>query len=125
MVRGIPSVLIPNAAYATAHSGKMSLPVEASSLIYSHFEHVSGIPAQNGGEGVAISKLNLLDVLIGQISQIRKNTPLQINADPAGGVDSLIENMRKQIQQVKTSSQAMPYIPSPGAESGSLFSIIS
>ena len=125
MVRGIPSILIPNAAYTTVDNGKMSLPVEASSLIYSHFEHVSGIPVQNGGEGVAISKLNLLDVLIEQIKGIKKNSPLQIDADPRGGVDSLIENMRKQILQAKASSEAMPYIHSPRMENGSLFNIIS
>jgi hypothetical protein len=124
MVQGIPGVSIPGATYSTVHIGKMSFPVDSSSLIYSHFEHVSGVPAQNATEGVAISKLNLLDVLIGQINQINKNAPVRINADPTGGVDSLIENMTNQIANAKAMSEAMPYIPFPGAESGALFSII-
>ena len=123
MVSGISNLLIPSAAYSTAHSGKMSLPVDSSSLIYSHFEHVSGIPAQNGTQGVAISKLNLLDVLIGQINQVKRSAPLKISSDPAGGIDSIIENFRNQIIKAKVSSEAMPYIHSPRAESGTLFSI--
>ena len=57
MVSGIPNIAIPTINYTTAHNGKMSLPVNSSSLIYSHFEHVSGIPAPEGTQGVAISKL--------------------------------------------------------------------
>ena len=123
MVSGISNLLIPSAAYSTAHNGKMSLPVDSSSLIYSHFEHVSGIPAQNGTQGVAITKLNLLDVLIGQINQVKKSAPLRINTDPTGGVDSIIENIRNQIIKAKAVSQTMPYNHSPRAESGTLFSI--
>ena len=123
MVSGISNLLIPSAAYSTAHNGKMSLPVDSSSLIYSHFEHVSGIPAQNGTQGVAITKLNLLDVLIGQINQVKRNVPVRASSDPAGGIDSIIENLRNQVVKAKASSEAMPYIPSPRAESGTLFSI--
>ena len=128
MIHGIPNSSVPAINYATAQSGKMSLPVDSSALIYSHFEHVSGIPAPKGTQGVTISKLNLLDVLIGQINQMKTSakSPLVI---PSAGIteknlDALIENYRNQIKEAKTASTAMPYIHSPSAQSGAVFSIV-
>jgi len=126
MVRGIPNITVPTISYSSAaQSGKMSLPVDSSSLIYSHFEHVSGVPAPKGTQGVTISKLNLLDVLIGQINQINKDrTPLSSTPSvPAGQMDALIESYRNQIRQAKAASEAMPYIRSPGIQAGAMFSL--
>ena len=127
MVRGIPNITVPAISFSVAaQSGKTSLPVESSSLIYSHFEHVSGIPAPKGTQGVTISNLNLLDVLIGQLNQIKKgHAPLPpASAAPAGQVDALIENYRNQIKQANAASAAMPYIPSPNTQAGAVFSLI-
>ena len=126
MVRGIPNISIPNLAYSTAQGGKMSLPVDPSSLIYSHFEHVSGIPAPKGTQGVTISKLNLLDVLIGQLNQIKKGNASLSSASgvPDSGIEALIESYKNQIRQAKAASAAMPYIPSPNTQSGAVFSVI-
>ena len=122
MVRGINGLSIPSLSYASAQGGKMSLPVDPSSVIYSHFEHVSGIPAQNGLQGVSISKLNLLDVLIGRLNQ----APIPTKpVNPFEGIDSAIESYRNQIRQAQAASAAMPYIPSPNAQPGALFNLIS
>jgi hypothetical protein len=127
MVSGVSSITIPTVSYTAAQNGKMALPVDSSSLIYSNFEHVSGIPAPEGTQGVSISKLNLLDVLIEMVNQLNKipvaQTPLNLN--PTEGVDVLIENMENQIRQAKAASEAMPYYPSPNAESGLLFNLFS
>ena len=125
MVRGIPNISIPTLAYSMAQGGKMSLPVDSSSLIYSHFEHVSGIPAPKGTQGVTISKLNLLDVLIGQLNQIKKGgTALSVSGVPDSGIEALIENYKNQIRQAKAASAAMPYVSSPDTQSGAVFSVI-
>ena len=132
MVRGIPNSSVPAINYAIAQGGKMSLPVDPASLIYSHFEHVSGIAAPKGTQGVTISKLNLLDVLIGQLNQIKKGSaalsPVQGASGnsagmSAGRLQTLIENYSSQIRQAKAASAAMPYIPAPSAQSGAVFSI--
>jgi len=127
MVRGIPNITVPAIGYTQAQGGKMSLPVDSASLIYSHFEHVSGIPAPKGTQGVAITKLNLLDVLIGRLNQIKKDAkPIPpAMATKEGRLDALIENYRNQIRQAKAASAAMPYLRSPNTQSGALFSIIS
>ena len=125
MVSGISNISMPTISYGSANIGKMALPVDSSALIYSHFEHVSGIPAPDGTQGVSISKLNLLDVLIGQLNRIQKASLTQSSADPTEGVDALIENLRSQIKQAKASSEAMPYNPAPNMEPGALFSLLS
>ena len=125
MVRGVPNISIPALAYSAAQGGKMSLPVDPVSLIYSHFEHVSGIAAPKGTQGVSITKLNLLDVLIGQLNQVNKGSTFASGPGlPDTGIDALIERYANQIKQAKAASAAMPYIPSPSAQSGALFSLI-
>jgi hypothetical protein len=134
MIRGIPNISIPNPGYSMVQGGKMSLPVDSSSLIYSHFEHVSGIPAPKGTQGVTINKLNLLDVLIGQLNQIKKGGIYQDKvlmsekADAglleAPRLDKMIEDFANQLRQVKAASTAMPYIHSPSVQPGALFSLL-
>ena len=131
MVSGIPNISVPTLGYTSAHSGKMSLPVDTSALIYSYFEHVSGVPAPKGTQGVTISKLNLLDVLIGQLNQIKKGGPalslnqaLSAEHGDSQSLDALIESYRSQIMQVKAAAEAMPYTPTPSAPSGAIFSLL-
>ena len=129
MVYGIPNITVPSIGYTMAQAGKMSLPVDPSALMYSHFEHVSGVPAPKGTQCVTISKLNLLDVLIEQINQVKKGgTPLSpastLQGSSAENLETLIENYRNQIRQVRAASAAMPYIHSPSAQSGAVFSLV-
>jgi len=109
----------------------MSLPVDSSALLYSHFENVSGIPAPKGTQGVTISKLNLLDVLIGRLNQVKKGsasleTPIgnQARGLNAGNLDTMIENYMNQIRQASAASKAMPYLPSPNTQPGAVFNLI-
>jgi len=129
MVGGISNISIPNLSYSVVNFGKMSIPVDSSSLVYSQFEHVSGVPAPDGTQGISISKLNLLDVLIGQLSRIRQSAPaqpqVQSTVNPYEGVDALIEKLSSQIQQAKSASEVMPYNLSPNAGTGVLFSLFS
>jgi hypothetical protein len=122
MIRGMNGVSVLSLSSNLAQSGKTSLPVDPSAVIYSHFEHVSGIPAQNGLQGVSISKLNLLDVLIGRLNQA---PPPSKPVNPFEGIDSIIESFNNQLRQAKAASAAMPYTPSPNAHPGALFSLIS
>ena len=121
MLRGINGLSVPS-LYTLAQGGKTSLPVDPAAVIYSHFEHVSGIPAQNGLQGVSISKLNLLDVLIGRLNQ----APAPRKAvNPFDGIENAIESYRNLVRQAKANSDAMPYIPSPNARPGALFTLLS
>ena len=124
MTRALSNISVPVVGYSMANRGRMSFPVDNSSLIYSHFEHVSGIPAPKGTQGVAISKLNLLDVLIGQLNQIRKGAaPSPGRGMSDSGIDALIENYRTQIKQAQAASAAMPYNPSPSVQAGAVVNV--
>ena len=102
-------------------AGKMYVPVSKSALLYSHFDHVSGVAASNGQSGVSISKLRILNSLIERVSAI-KNEPAQsvkeISPDQA---DALIQNYQKQLQQ----AIQVPYMLN-GAQPmvGDLFSLL-
>ena len=125
MVHGIHGIQIPNFSYNLTQNGKMSLPVDPSFVIYSHFEHVSGIPAQEGIHGVSISKLKLLDVLIGRLNEAVKAAASNSKLYSLEGIDSLIESYLAQLQKEKAASSVMPYIPSPDIQPGVLFTLIS
>jgi hypothetical protein len=106
----------------------MSLPVSSSNYIYSHFKHVSGVPAPEGVQGVSITRLKILDVLIEQLSQIKQRGDASLR--PAGPmsdeqIDALIEQYEGQIRQAQAASVAMPYKPAPAAPAGALFSFTS
>ena len=104
-----------------AAAGKMYVPVSKSALLYSHFDHVSGVAASNGQNGVSISRLRILNSLIERVSAI-KNEPAQsvkdISPDQA---DALIQNYQKQLQQ----AMQIPYMLN-GAQPmvGDLFSLL-
>jgi hypothetical protein len=115
-------------ALNTAAGGRIALPVEPSSLLYSHFKNVSGVPAPEGSNGITISKLNILDVLIEQMNQIKqKPEPVPvINSEDrmAAMVEAKIDSIRAQILEAKEARGNMPYIQAPLAETGSLFSLV-
>jgi len=130
MISSVSNMSIPSISYTFANNGKMTLPVDSSSLVYSHLKHISGVAAPEGTQGVSISKLNLLDVLISRLNDTGKNafSPNQasFNAAHFKGQysDALIESYTNQIRQAQASSNAMPYIPSPNASSGAVFNIL-
>ncbi|MDR0587039.1 MAG: hypothetical protein LBG26_07355 [Treponema sp.] len=116
----------PSIGYAitAARTGRMSLPVSRSSYIYSHFEHVSGVPAPEGSQGVTITKLKILDVLIDQLSQIKKQPAPDSGMSPSNErIDALISQYEGQIKAARAANSVMPYIPAPSAPSGALFSL--
>ena len=102
------------------NQSRMSLPVAPADYIYAQFEHVSGTPAPEGVQGVTISKLKILDTLIDQLQQIKKNpeffSTLSASTDP-------ISSLVSQIRQAMTAHAAMPYLPNPAAPSGAVLNL--
>ena len=101
--------------------GKLYVPVSRSALLYSHFDHVSGIAAGSGQQGISISKIRILNSLIDRLSAIKnqpKDSYTDISDDQA---DALINLYQKQIQQTVAQK---PYVLA-GAQpmAGALFAI--
>jgi len=100
MSQGTPNISIGYAMSAgRSLGGRMSLPVSPSMYIYSHFRHVSGVPAPEGAQGVSISKLKILDALIERLSQIKKQSnPVQRENISDERIDALIDQYEQQIR---------------------------
>jgi hypothetical protein len=89
MINGTFGVYIPSTTqYTTRQNGKMSFPVRPASLVYSHFEYVSGTRAPDGSNGVDISKLKLIDALIARFYELG-NRPV-FHSEEASGSFSLL-----------------------------------
>jgi hypothetical protein len=125
----VPHQAFPTIGYAISASmeGRTSIPVAPGMVIYSHLRHVSGTPAPEGTQGVNISKLRILDVLIEQLSKMKSQQKQEAPAMEFGNLDgndeqrinALIEQYQKQI---KTAQSAGIYAPTAPA-SGILFNI--
>ena len=104
-----------------AAAGKLYVPVSKSALLYSHFDHVSGVAAKAGQNGVSISKIRILNSLIERMAAIKNEPSKQVSNISPEQADALIQNYQKQLQQALQT----PYILS-GAQpmAGDLFSLL-
>ncbi len=105
----------------SAAMGKLYVPVSKSVLLYSHFDHVSGVAARSGQNGVSISKLRILNSLIEHMSAIKNEKPQTVQNISPERADALIKNYQQQLQQALQN----PYILS-GAQpqAGDLFTLL-
>ena len=128
MIHGVISnSTVPSFGYVMNASdrGRLALPVDPASVIYSHFRHVSGVPAPEGRQGVAISKLNILDALIEQMNQIRKSGSSSDFAQiPEDLMDTMIGFYHTELHLAMEVQVETPYIPIPLAQSGAIFNIM-
>ena len=106
---------------SSAVMGKLYVPVSKSVLLYSHFDHVSGVAASSGQSGVSISKIRILNSLIEHMATIKNEAPETVGDISPERADALIKNYQQQLQQALQT----PYILS-GAQpmAGDLFSIL-
>jgi len=130
-INEIPYPAFPSLGYAITISqsdGRASVPVSPSAYIYSHFEHVSGVPAPEGVKGVNIDKLKILDTLIGQLSKMKQEpeTPesytIGTDQDNEKRINNLIEQYQNQVRTAQAANAGNPYA-APAPLLGAIFSI--
>jgi hypothetical protein len=103
----------------------MSLPVSPSAYIYSHFRHVSGVPAPEGVKGVTLNKLKILDTLIEQLGKMKQQPRPSFGVpgeDAEKRINALIEQYEGQIRAARALQSAAPYA-SAAPFSGAVFSL--
>ncbi len=110
---------------ASANASKLYVPVSKASLLYSHFDHVSGFVAKNGQNGVSISKIQILNTLIDHLSAIKSGkVPAAVKNSTPEQIDSMITNYQTQIRQaVQAASSVANGVAGAKPEPGALFSI--
>jgi hypothetical protein len=94
--------------------------------IYSHFRHVSGVPAPEGTRGVTISKLKILDSLIEQLGRLKNQgkISLETGGESDEHLDILISQYEQQIRQAQAAGAAMPYSFASTAATGAVFNLV-
>ena len=129
MLQGIPNLSLSGINHVVVQGGKVSLPVDPSALVYSHLTYVSGVPAPEGTRGVDISRLNILDALIGQLNQLREGRAEEASlsdffpSNYDGTVESIIVGFNDHVRQARADAEAFPYLPAPDASPGILLNI--
>ena len=127
----IGSIPFPSIGYAitVSQGGRTSVPVNPSAYIYSHFKHVSGVPATEGESGVSINRLKIIDTLIEQIARLKKEPEpeLSLSLDLQEQendirINELIEQYHRQVRDLQTASMGNPYaLAAP--QGGAIFNI--
>ena len=112
----IGTVPFPTVGFAinASQGGKASLPVAPSAYIYSHFEHVSGVPTTEGENGVSINRLKIINTLIDHISQMKRAPEPLFNVteqDNENRMNTLIDQYHNQIRDMHAANASNPYAP--------------
>jgi len=115
-IGSVPNYTFPSIgqAISMSQSGRVSVPVSQSTLIYSQFKHISGVPAPDGVSGVSINKLKILDTLIDQISRMKKEPDPQMDIkmqDSEAKFNHLIEHYQNQVRQIQADGAKTLYPP--------------
>lgn len=106
-------------------SGKLFVPVNPSAVIYAQFNHISGVAAPKGQSGVSISKIQILNSLIENLSKIKgaQNSPKKSVRITEAQADVLIEKYQKEIARSVQAAQAQFMLNGVKPEMGAVFSI--
>jgi len=118
----VPSNTFPNIYAITAAQGsRVAVPVSPSSYIYSHFKHVSGVPAPEGESGVNITKLKIIDTLIEQLSRMKKE-PVYMDDMYGQSEEKRINTLLERVRTVQAANASNPFAPSAPLV-GTMFSL--
>ncbi|MCQ2598064.1 MAG: hypothetical protein MJ181_09475 [Treponema sp.] len=91
-----------------AGASKLYVPVSKNSVLYSHFDHVSGVAAKSGQDGVSISKIQILNAMIERLSSIKNEPAKSFTNISDETAEQLIKDFQFQIKQaVQTAPQFM------------------
>ncbi|MCR4627213.1 MAG: hypothetical protein K5640_06155 [Treponema sp.] len=124
-IRSLNAYSYGNITHSGGASGKLYVPVNPGAVIYAQFNHISGVPAGKGQNGVSISKIQILNTLIDNLSRIKNTTiPKHDSVMSDGQAEALIKNYQAQIQAAAQNAKTAPFALA-GAQpmAGALFQI--
>jgi hypothetical protein len=110
----------------SAGANKLFVPVHPSAVVYTQFDHVSGVAARQGQTGVSVSKIRILNTLIDQLVLMKRDKSIQQTPQAASEatIDARIQSYQKEIHSLMKLAQNNPYIlPGAAPTNGALFSI--
>ena len=128
MVNGI-SLNANSYNYSGVVSGgtsKLYVPVKPSNVIYSHFDHVTGVAAKPNQQGVSISKIQILNSLLNQLISMKNTPKLDVKTEEMSDsqLDALIQSTQSKIQTNVQIAQATGYgLAGAAPQTGAIFSL--
>jgi len=110
----LPYIDFPSvgSALSASQGQRVSLPVSPAMYIYSQFKHVSGVPAPEGVQGINITKLQILDSMLNELTQLKQSPKpsFELQGDtPEKRMNSLLEHFQAQVQQAHKANAETPY----------------
>ena len=117
--------------YVGQGSGKLYVPVNSHYVGYAQFDHVSGISAGRGQQGVPLNKLSILNTLIDRFLSLKSDGTELVSKEEAGGLtdsqlDAMITHVQTQMKDALQSATFIPYGLSGAAMplTGTVFSLV-
>jgi len=112
--------------YVSHGSGKLYVPVNSHYVGYAQFDHVSGISAQHGQQGVPVNKLSILNTLIDRFLSVQSSSTGKVNTEEVEGIteeqlDAMIMQAQNQMKDVMQNVAIVPFalagasVPATGA----------
>jgi len=118
-IEKMPYHALPGIGYAFSASlgNRVSLPVSPSMYIYSHFKHVSGVPAPQNIQGISIPRLKILDTVIDALVRMKQQPQPSMDlpeGDAEKRLNAFIIDLQKQVHTAQTTTASAPYrLPAP------------
>jgi len=110
-------------AYNAGSSGRISVPVAPSQLVYSYFKNVAGT-AVSGTPGYSLDKLKILDTLIERLRSAKGQPKAERRSSDMTDerIDALIQQYGEQLHTA-LSATTLPYARPTGVVPGMLVSV--
>ena len=111
---------IIRAQYST---GRIMLPQNGG--LYSRFKHVQGVPAQTPHGGYSVSKLQMIDLLVERLVQLKGQSAASLSRGNEARPDALISRYAAQLaQSLRAADSLSPSVTAGIAELGLLFNLV-
>lgn len=85
---------------SSSSAGKLSVPVNPSAVIYAQFDYVSGVAASAGQSGVSVTKIQILNSLINNLTALRNESkddvPMYTETE---NTDALIDKLHSELKK--------------------------
>jgi hypothetical protein len=105
--------------------GPLTLPLNQP-FMFVRLKHVVGVPSAVEGQGISISKLQILDALIERLVRVKGAGPdvEALKKPDAKGIDAAISSAKSQLDAEISHTAATPYgMALAGADSAQLLSV--
>jgi len=117
---------LSSVARESAANRKLSLPVDASMLLYSRYKHVHGTPASAELSGLPLSRLRAIDNLIDRLISLRGRNTYWVNTDEMNSEDLAftMERLQKEMNHLLSREQLPLTAGSPQNDLGLILNYV-